>query len=433
MAKVGNRGGGGAQPPRPGGGSKPAGNNGGGPRPAAPKPAQGSAQGPSRAPGARTTSLAGSSGPSRARTAPLNADDLKHLKGSGVPATIGLNGPEKPAKGGKANKNANAPKTKLSQAFADDPAFREDLKALKGRWDSKTKDGDKLGKVLINLLDKQPTMPGMASGKDLVKTIVSDLAHPMRISQGQGTTTCTTASMQIILARSKPAEYARIAGDLATKGEVGVREKASLKLKSTDMENLAGRTPLDSAMQESMYRLGASLGKGGIRENGFGGRLMSASRGSFAGRFMTAARSFAGTFRSAVKTAFAGTGFTARKTSFAGESGAGLNIDQFNELSRKMTGSNKVAMQATPQVLQQLRLTGDDVTVFLRPEKGAKSGHAAVITGWEGNHAIIDDPEKTEKVKMSMTDLYKQAEFVQSSASTTSDSRTTLGAVIGLR
>lgn len=432
MSKVGR--GGGAQPPRPGGGARPSGNSTGGSRPTGPKPAQGPAQGPSRPNGARTTSLAGNTGPSRSRTAPLNAADLNQLKGSGIPATIGLNGPEKAGTAQKAPKNANAPKTKLGQAFADDPAFRDDLKAMKGQWNSKTKNGEKLGKVLVNLLEKQPNLPGMASGKDLVKSIVSDLAHPMRISQGQGTTTCTTASLQIILARSKPAEYARIAGELATQGQATLRDGSKIRTTSKDVENLAGREPLHAALQEGMYRLGESLGKGGTRTNPVGGSVLGASAGNFAGRFLASAvRSFAGTLRTAAKTAFAGTGFTATRRTFAGEGGAGLNIDQFNELSRKVTGSKKVAMQPNQQVLMQLRQSGDDVTVFLRPEKGAKSGHAVVITGWDGDKAIIDDPEKSEKVKMSMTELYKRAEFVQSDASTVSGSRTTLGNVLTTR
>jgi|GEM_PF-2439058 len=429
MAKIGKSGGGPA--PKPGGGSKPSASK---PAGSPGKPANAShAKGQASGAGAKTTSLAPAQGPgNRSRTAPLNADDLRLLKGSGVSATIGLEAISQPGAGKASAPRGQAiqPKTVLAQAFADDPTFKADLKAMKGQWDDKAKGGEKLGRVLVNLLDKPSLLPGMATGKDLVKSIVADLAHPMRISQGQGTTTCTTASLQIILARSKPAEYARIAGGIATQGEVDLRGGGKLKQSPRDLENLAGREPLHAAMQESMYRLGQTLGKDDKRETDFGGRFLKSAGGSFAGRlFSAAARSFAGTFRTAVKTAFAGTSFTSTRRSFAGDGSAGLNIQQFNALNRMVTGSDKVAMQPSTAVLQQLRTSGDDVTVFLRPQKGAESGHAVVITSWDGDRAVIDDPEKSEKVKMSTSDLLKHADFVQSQASSASESQTTLEAV----
>ena len=359
--------------------------------------------------------------PSRSRTAPLNAQDISTLKASGVPATIGLSAFDQSsrAKKGHGTHEIQA-RRKIREAVGDDPQFLADLKGLKGKWDEKTRDGQKLSKTLVKLLDANPThMPGMASGKDLVKSIVADLARPWSINQGDGTATCTTASLQIIMARSQPAEYARIAGELATTGNASLRDGAKIKIKPGDFEKSADRGPISTAFQESLYRLGSSIPDGagtvpGAEKEGFGGRLLAATRQSFAGRAIKAVTAtFGGTRLKSMSTSYAGRSAKATTTGFAGNGETGLTIAQFQKLNHLATGSNKVPVKPTLEVLNQMAMSEPrNVTLFLKPEKGGDVGHAVVIRNWNDGKAVIKDPEQEEPVKMSIQDLERRAEYV---------------------
>ncbi|HVE82042.1 MAG TPA: hypothetical protein VND93_04320, partial [Myxococcales bacterium] len=67
------------------------------------------------------------------------------------------------------------------------------------------------------LASQQRTATGLDSHRLLADTVL-DLAHPERIQQGQGNHDCGGTAAAVILAKGKPAEYARVVTELGTKG-----------------------------------------------------------------------------------------------------------------------------------------------------------------------------------------------------------------------
>ncbi|MEB3237438.1 MAG: hypothetical protein VKO64_07420 [Candidatus Sericytochromatia bacterium] len=110
---------------------------------------------------------------------------------------------------------------------------------------------DRLGKLIVaqkrgeNVRVPESFRPAAEglSGQDISlaevrKHLVFDLARPRRIRQGVDTFDCGPATAQGVIARQQPGEYARLAIDLATRGEAKTRSGHSL---SVDLDG-AGNT-----------------------------------------------------------------------------------------------------------------------------------------------------------------------------------------------
>ncbi|HEY9855806.1 MAG TPA: hypothetical protein V6D05_08735 [Stenomitos sp.] len=99
--------------------------------------------------------------------------------------------------------------------------------------------------------------PGLGTGSKgaVARDLIHLLAHPEATSQGQGTQDCAEATFEATLAKKQPADFARIAVGLATKGEASIPgveggpQPDRLTLPPYDAAQQAGRDPISFAMQ----------------------------------------------------------------------------------------------------------------------------------------------------------------------------------------
>ncbi|MEB3204926.1 MAG: hypothetical protein VKP57_09525 [Candidatus Sericytochromatia bacterium] len=96
-----------------------------------------------------------------------------------------------------------------------------------------------------------PKAPDKAG--QLLLNLVKHLAHPESIIQGEGTWSCTVASLQATVAQMAPGRYARMVVDLATTGQTKVPGNARIDADHRGLRNEAdGRDPIEDLFQESM-------------------------------------------------------------------------------------------------------------------------------------------------------------------------------------
>lgn len=100
-----------------------------------------------------------------------------------------------------------------------DPKVKEDLVSLvtDGKLTEASKGAGNILDILVDLAGGGDTATG-ADKQDVMKNLVSDLARPERMVQGQGNKDCGGATAAYVLASESPAEYTRIVSDLATTG-----------------------------------------------------------------------------------------------------------------------------------------------------------------------------------------------------------------------
>ena len=299
----------------------------------------------------------------------------------------------------------------LKATFASDPACLAGLVRLK---DSKALESlDANGKSLLTHLHELlalngSAVVGMPAGQDLVRSLVSDLADPSSIYQGLGTTTCTVASMQSILASGQPAEYARLARELSRSGQADMVGGGRIQILPGDFTAKDGRNPLADAFQESLFRLGTSLGGNSATASGvveFGGKVLSAA-----------------------------------KKVFAGAIPGGLTIDQYSRLHEMLTGNKRVLVEPDALVWNQLILNRLDekgrdktmnATAFLAPEPGSSVGHAIVIERLSQNPdgsltAHIRDPMSPGVKTVPLADLQSKVQLLEMEPPQVSSSKTYL-------
>ncbi|MEB3185805.1 MAG: hypothetical protein VKP72_00025 [bacterium] len=248
---------------------------------------------------------------------------------------------------------------RLRAGFAGDSASLAAIERLK---DSKAlEERDSTGTMLVDRLVSmmQPAkaaVPGMPAGPELVRQLLADLSNPASIHQGVGTTHCTVASLQSILASAQPAEYARVAEQLSVTGTADLQGGDRIEILPGDFTVAEGRNALADAFQESFFRLGSTLG------------------GS-----KTAAT---GTDQ------FGGVGLLAARRTFAGDIPGGLTIDQYTKLHQLVTGVERVLVAPDAAVWNQLIVDRVDekgrekplnATAFLAPQAGSSIGHVIVI------------------------------------------------------
>ena len=95
-----------------------------------------------------------------------------------------------------------------------------------------------------------PKSPDMAG--QLLLNLVKHLAVPESIIQGEGTWSCTVASLQATVAQMATARYARMVIDLATTGETKVPGNDRIQADRRGLRNEAdGRDAIEDLFQES--------------------------------------------------------------------------------------------------------------------------------------------------------------------------------------
>ncbi|MEB3188540.1 MAG: hypothetical protein VKP72_14015 [bacterium] len=296
----------------------------------------------------------------------------------------------------------------LKTAFAQDPLALQQVTELAQTLSTAEQSG--LWSRLAGQLNQSPRAEtGLASGQALVKQIVQDLADPGSVYQGLATTTCTTASLQAILARTQPAEYARLAGDLLTTGKATLKDGSGIESRPADFSVNEGRNPLADALQEAFLRRGLAEPAGGDTR-GVGGTGRGSARASFAGTFQNAARRV-----------------------FAGETG-GLTVNQYQALFKAVTGQANLTIppdgmwdtlgKMTPKQLEA-------ITVMLKPGEGATSGHAVTLESFQKRgdnwYVKFNDPEKPGHAQeMKVGQFKKQVEFLAVDPTLASKSKTFL-------
>jgi hypothetical protein len=366
--------------------------------------------------------------PDRARgTRPLDPGDLAFLPDRGQRSAIRLptpsgsktdrseaaslsKGRDKTKVAGKLTGNVREEKksaeARLMAEFKGDREIRASLERL--NLSKRDSAGGRLGDTLVKMLESNPKMPGYKDGRDLAAEVLTQLYRPVRITQGQGTSTCTTASLQTILARSQPAEYARIALDLATRNEASLQGGARITASKDDFKNGEGRSALSDAFQMGLYRLGTS--RDGRPEE---------ARADFG---MFAARSG--------RSSFAGLGAFTRKSSFAGDNDRGLDVTQYRFVSQQALGETRVNVRADRDTLARMQDANERTqTVFLRPDGKGQPGHAVTLANWEDGVAVLADPAQGI-TRMSLDELASRAMYITSSAEATSTSEQRLNDVL---
>ena len=125
----------------------------------------------------------------------------------------------------------------------------------------KLSERDAFGKDVMDHLEafNQASLNGdvqkLANKGQIARDLVRALANPASLGQGKNTANCAEATLESTLAYSQPADYARIAVELATTGTASIPgppqgphpDKVELNL----MGDAAGRSPLSFMMQRS--------------------------------------------------------------------------------------------------------------------------------------------------------------------------------------
>lgn len=205
--------------------------------------------------------------PQAAQAQPSEIKDAGKVQGAGKPNKKGgprgpvlFELPPPPRKG-----KATAP---VPKAIESNPEYQSAMAQLQENGIL----GKKLRKQLNRLLSAaepatttavpaafaaEGTTPADAPGKDkagkLLLNLVKHLANPESILQGEGTWSCTVASLQATVAQLSPPRYARMVIDLATQGETKTPGKARILADHRGLEREAdGRDMIEDLFQESM-------------------------------------------------------------------------------------------------------------------------------------------------------------------------------------
>ena len=92
---------------------------------------------------------------------------------------------------------------------------------------------------------------------ELARQLLERITSPEKTHQGQDTLDCTLATLEGELAFTRPADFARIAVGLITRGEATLTDGTSMPLATFDPATAGGRSLIDMAVQSSMGALAA--------------------------------------------------------------------------------------------------------------------------------------------------------------------------------
>ncbi|MEB3236754.1 MAG: hypothetical protein VKO64_03905 [Candidatus Sericytochromatia bacterium] len=234
---------------------------------------------------------------------------------------------------------------------------------------------DKAGKLLLNL--------------------VKHLADPKSIIQGEGTWSCTVASLQATTAELAPARYARMVIDLATTGQTKTPGKKDILIKA-DHRGLADdtdkRDPIEDLFQESMQSAvqdWEKSRKGVGKEAPLGGGEDRVGRGAYGG-----SRRYGNGRYSAVKRYGGdGEGGSAEPTPDSQGSKRALTAEGYTYLVSKVFGERHDMLRPQPGAPLEREETSSLMRAALRrghipagvigedPQTGKQTHHAVRIVG----------------------------------------------------
>ncbi|MEB3203590.1 MAG: hypothetical protein VKP57_02715 [Candidatus Sericytochromatia bacterium] len=285
---------------------------------------------------------------------------------------------------------ANQALTDLMAAFAGDPATQAALAKLEasGTLDTRDSEGNSIQEQLLDLLQR-PQLPGLPPNKQLVSELIDSMAHPHTIGQGEGTFTCTAATVQITLAGNNPAEYMRIMHGLLVDGTVKTIGGDTLEASLEGLAEQEGRSAIEDIFQDSVMALGNRMVAEGDERIGNG------------------------TFGKGPR----------RYGNDDGQGEGGLTAGQFEAIARSLTGQNLVAFEPTaemsPARMQDLfsnllKVGKGAVQVGMKAvdEAGNPTSHAVVVTGYRNGLVTIVDPGTGSPEVMTADEFKKRLELV---------------------
>jgi hypothetical protein len=132
---------------------------------------------------------------------------------------------------------------------------------------------DQFGQNMLDYLkqfngsDLSPKVPGDKS--EVARDILANITRSV-VSQGDNTLDCGEATLQQMLGNDHPADFARVAVGLATKGEAKIPGEApgpqpdTLKLPDLNPSDRAGRDPLSFAIQKSFENYAGTTAQDGL-------------------------------------------------------------------------------------------------------------------------------------------------------------------------
>ncbi|HLT32108.1 MAG TPA: hypothetical protein VK013_18860 [Myxococcaceae bacterium] len=171
---------------------------------------------------------------------------------------------------------------RVFESISGDPRSRAAMRTLltAGSLTSHATGGQ--GGTLLQHLETLGLASKLKDGIDpaqLQQQLVQDLAFPERISQGADNVICGATAALTDLAFARPAEYARLTTEMATRGEVslgrGSKDDLSLKLRKLSDENANDRSLTQRLLAVPLLEAAVSEGKVGedgeviTREGGF--------------------------------------------------------------------------------------------------------------------------------------------------------------------
>ncbi|GEM_PF-3406807 len=132
---------------------------------------------------------------------------------------------------------------------AEDPAAQMAYDTLLASGKLTAGARDKSGRLLLDALDDVRKRHGLPPY--ILGDVIQELADPVSIGQ-EGQETCAPATAQMYLARENPVDYARIMGDLVTRGQVDLMNGTTVKM-------APGLLPVPSKSANADYRTDSSV------------------------------------------------------------------------------------------------------------------------------------------------------------------------------
>lgn len=155
-----------------------------------------------------------------------------------------------------------------------------DLLAARGVLNQKDSKGTSVADHLRDIL-KRPEKPGLPSPTQVVRELIDGWVSPQSIHQGNGTFSCTAATIQGIMASTSPGEYARVVKGLVFDGQVQTAGGDKLEANLSGLAQDEGRNGVEDIFQETVMSFGRGLPEVGSDKtwgNGSFGSVTPASR-----------------------------------------------------------------------------------------------------------------------------------------------------------
>lgn len=247
---------------------------------------------------------------------------------------------------------------RLLAAFVDLPDVQRVVNGFARRFPGS--ETTSLYRQLARALDVQPRAEfgNIPPGPTLALRLIQQIDSPgSNIFQGKDSTSCTSASLQSILARSNPAKYVSLACDLLSTGESvlpGLVNSHVIKLSANDFKKPSrGRGPVSTAIQSAFDR------------------------------YMNI------------------------------KPGKGASPVSFNSLYRSVTGERVVNVVPDEAVLNDLfnssnRERYKNVPVLMKPEVAGEMGHSLVICNVDRHSVYLDDPSTNEMIRMPLEEFHSK-------------------------